>query len=76
MIQLQPFIDRHAPGPHLEKADRSKLDRYRGHLPPALLELWAAYGFGLYGNGLIQLIDTDRYRQNLWGWLMRGGAKL
>lgn len=76
MIQLQPFIDRHAPGLHLEKADPSKLARYRGHLPPALLELWTDYGFGLYGNGLIQLIDPDRYRQNLWGWLMRGEADL
>ncbi|MDH5178167.1 MAG: DUF1851 domain-containing protein [Gammaproteobacteria bacterium] len=70
-IQLQKFIEKHTPGENLQKADPEKTARYREYLPGPLLELWAEYGFGLYGGGLIQVIDPDLYRDNLWGWLMR-----
>jgi hypothetical protein len=71
MMKLQAFIDRHRPDAGLRKASAEQLKRYREHLPASLLELWAQQGFGFYGDGLIQLIDPDVYRQNLWGWLMR-----
>lgn len=70
-IQLQKFIETHQPGRNLEKADPEKVSRYNPYLPKCLLELWTQYGYGLYGGGLIQLIDPDIYRENLWGWLMR-----
>ncbi len=70
-IELQNFINFHQPSQNLMRADESKIIRYKGYLPDCLLELWAEYGFGLYGNGLIQIIDPDLYRDNLWGWLMR-----
>ena len=70
-IALQSFLDRHRPDKALEKASAEHVNKYRGHLPEALLELWQTHGFGFYGDGLIQLIDPDRYRDNLWGWLMR-----
>ena len=70
-IALQAFVDRYIPGAALIKATPDQLQRYRAHLPEPLLELWQTHGFGFYGNGLLQLIDPDRYRDNLWGWLMR-----
>lgn len=70
-IALQSFLDRHRPDKALKKVSAEHVNTYRGHLPEALLELWHTHGFGFYGDGLIQLIDPDRYRDNLWGWLMR-----
>lgn len=70
-LQFQPFVDRHPPDGVTEKPDAAKLARYAGHLPDSLLALWSAHGFGWYGNGLIQIIDPDKYRDKLWGWLMR-----
>ena len=70
-IALQPFADTHAPDPGNRKAGADTVARYREHLPASLIELWRTHGFGLYGGGLIQLIDPDQYRDVLWGWLMR-----
>jgi hypothetical protein len=70
-IQLQKFIEKHQPGPGCQPTDSEKISRYKDHLPETLLELWKEAGFGLYGDGLIQIIDPDIYRENLRGWLMR-----
>jgi hypothetical protein len=68
---LQPFLQRHPPSAGLTLASPDQLARYAGHLPAPLLALWRQHGFGFYGQGLVQLIDPDVYRDNLWGWLMR-----
>lgn len=47
------------------------LDAYAHRLPPVILEVWQRGGFGLYGNGELQLVDPRDHEQNLWGWLMR-----
>lgn len=69
-LVLQPFVDRHPPHGEMKKADAATLERYRGLLPEALLELWREVGFGFYGGGLIQVIHPDTYRQILWKWLL------
>lgn len=69
--RLQPFLQRHPPSAGLTPATTNQLARYAGHLPEPLLALWRQHGFGFYGQGLVQLIDPDVYRDNLWGWLMR-----
>jgi hypothetical protein len=70
-IQLQEFIDTYRPGGNLRTASQEKVARYENHLPGSLLELWEKVGFGHYGDGLIQIVDPDIYRDTLWGWLMR-----
>lgn len=75
-LQLQAFIDRYPPGDATDKPDAAKLARYAGHLPASLLALWSAHGFGWYGDGLIQIIDPDKYRSQLWAWLLRGEEDL
>lgn len=70
MLELQPFIDRHPPT-ETRPVSPTTRDFYRPYLPAALLELWMHSGFGTYADGLIQLIDPERYQQSLWGWLMR-----
>lgn len=71
LIALQPFLKRHPPTADLQRATPDQLGRYAAHLPAPLLALWQQHGFGFYGQGLVQLIDPDLYRDNLWGWLMR-----
>lgn len=68
---LRPFLQRHPAPAGLPRASADQLQRYAGHLPAPLLALWQQHGFGFYGEGLVQLIDPDVYRDNLWGWLMR-----
>ena len=70
-IALQKFVDAHAPPQAPVFPDADALARYQPYLPNSLLELWRTHGFGFYGDGLIQLIDPDRYKASLWGWLMR-----
>ncbi|MDR7333100.1 GAD-like domain-containing protein [Roseateles asaccharophilus] len=69
--ELQPFLQRHPPSAGLTPATADQLARYADHLPAPLLALWQQHGFGFYGQRLVQLIDPDVYRDNLWGWLMR-----
>ncbi|NLR74494.1 GAD-like domain-containing protein [Leeia aquatica] len=70
-ITLQAFVDTFEPGLRLRRADPGKIAQYQPYLPDSLLELWRQHGFGVYGDGLIQIVDPDDYRDNLWDWLMR-----
>lgn len=70
-IALQKFIDTHKPDSKTEIASQELVSRYRGHLPESLLELWKETGFGLYSDGLIQVINPDLYKEVLWSWLLR-----
>jgi hypothetical protein len=70
-IALQKFIDTHKPDLDNIKASQEIIFKYQNHLPIPLLELWKEKGFGLYSDGLIQVINPDEYRDNLWNWLMR-----
>jgi hypothetical protein len=69
-MKLQQFLDAHQPLQTTVASD-GVLETYEQTLPDALLEVWREVGFGLYGDGLIQLVDPGHYQQNLWGWLLR-----
>jgi hypothetical protein len=70
-IVLQKFIDIHKPDAGAQLASEALIANYKTHLPACLLELWKEKGFGLYSNGLIQIINPELYKETLWGWLMR-----
>ncbi|WP_211227930.1 T6SS immunity protein Tdi1 domain-containing protein [Spirochaeta cellobiosiphila] len=67
-IALQKFVESYKPGDTL-KADVEVINKYKEHLPECMTELWSSYGFGFYGEGIIQIINPDKYIDNLWGWL-------
>jgi hypothetical protein len=69
-IALSHFIQRHKPATNLVKPSAELITNYQEHLPESLLELWSTHGFGFYGDGLIQLINPDLYRENFWQWLL------
>lgn len=47
------------------------VERYLNVVPENLLQLWKQHGFGTYGNGFIQIINPDEYRETLSMWLLR-----
>jgi hypothetical protein len=65
------FLSTFPPSPDNVPVDPGLIDAFRDRLPTVILELWQQGGFGLYGDGEIQVIDPRDYEQNLWGWLMR-----
>lgn len=65
---LQRFIDRYKPE-NAERVSAIESSAYADALPSCLLELWDRHGFGLYGDGLLQIIHPDHYLRNLWGWI-------
>ncbi|CAH0534010.1 hypothetical protein VST7929_01892 [Vibrio stylophorae] len=75
-MSFSAFIQALAPSAHNQIAAPEMVDRYRDWLPVSLLDLWQTHGFGFYGDGLLQLINPDDYRDNLWGWLMRDEADM
>ena len=70
-ITLETFIATHKPSPKNTRASAETIAFYRGVLLDSLLELWQTTGFGFYGDGLIQVINPDDYKEILWAWLLR-----
>lgn len=68
-INLSEFLRQHPPT-DVKPADNQTIEKYRELLPECLLELWKHSGFGKYGDGLIEIINPDDYKQLLYGWLM------
>lgn len=67
---MQNFLAHYTPT-QTTPAAPALIEAYRGLLPDALLELWRTAGIGQYNSGLLSVIDPDRYKEMLWGWLMR-----
>ena len=44
-----------------EKASIEIIDQYKELLPTSLIELWEKFGFGNYQNGLIKIINPNKY---------------
>lgn len=64
------FLEKYHPV-HTVPATDDVIERYLKVLPENLLKLWKEHGFGTYGNGFIQIINPDEYRETLNMWLMR-----
>lgn len=75
-FKYKNFIKNFPPKGNHDFPSELKISSYKNHLPQGLLELWEKYGFGLYGEGCIQIVDPDIYRENLWGWLLRDEADM
>lgn len=70
-MQLQEFINKFPVDQIENRVSDDIIEKYKAHLPEALLELWKIHGFGFYGNGLIQIINPELYQSVLWDWLMK-----
>ncbi|OTG90223.1 GAD-like domain-containing protein [Acinetobacter sp. ANC 3832] len=70
-MQLQEFINKFPVDQIENRVSDDIIEKYKAHLPEALLELWKIHSFGFYGNGLIQIINPELYQSVLWDWLMK-----
>jgi hypothetical protein len=68
---IAAFLEAFPPAADNIPAAADVLAAYAQRLPPVILDLWRRGGFGLYGDGEIQILDPRDYEQNLWGWLLR-----
>lgn len=67
---IQKFLQRFAKN-DASPVSEALIEKYRPIFPEILLEFWREHGFGVYGNGFIQLINPEKYRQITNMWLMR-----
>ncbi len=70
-MQLQQYINKFPVDVAGNSVSDEIIKKYQNYLPAELLELWKTYGFGFYGNGLIQIINPELYQDNLWDWLLK-----
>src|SRR5699024_12304490 len=42
-------------------ADETIISKYKGILPGELIETWERYGFGIFANGFLKVINPDDY---------------
>lgn len=66
---MNKFIKEYTPGKNLVKPDEEILKFGQSRLPKEIVELWKNYGFGAYGNGIINIIDPREYMNSLYSWL-------
>lgn len=67
---VQKFLQVH-PKYYAEPVSDELIERYINVFPDILLKFWKEHGFGNYGNGWIQFINPDEYRETVNQWLMR-----
>ncbi len=52
-------------------ASEELIEKYQGKVPSLIIDIWRTTGFGKYNKGLIEIIDPEEYKNNLWTWLGR-----
>lgn len=67
-MELDKFLKRFRPV-RCNKAEKSLIDEYISLAPDCLQNLWSNYGFGKYGDALIEIINPNEYNDILWKWL-------
>jgi hypothetical protein len=45
----------------VEKPTSEQLTRYRDHIPAEMIEIWEQYGFGVFCDGYLKVVNPDDY---------------
>jgi hypothetical protein len=67
--ELETFIQKYSASTDAIKLKENGINDYLGQLPDFYLSFLQENGFGTYGNGIIQLINPNEYRDTLKQWL-------
>lgn len=62
------FLKCFAPDEKLDNVGDSYFEKYNGVLPDEILAIWANFGFGNYGSGILKMVDPDLFQKNLNTW--------
>lgn len=49
----------------VQKPTEDVLDRFKGKLPPQLIDFWSTYGFGIFMNGYLKLVNPSDFQESL-----------
>lgn len=52
-------------------ASEELIVKYKEKVSSLLIDIWRTTGFGKYNKGLIEIINPEEYKNNLWTWLGR-----
>ena len=66
---MLPNFETHYPPSDIRSVPLQAAEQYQGTLPAEILYLWQTYGWGKYGDGLIELVNPQDYSDNLRQWL-------
>jgi hypothetical protein len=67
--ELEPFIQKYKASDEVIKLKENDINEYLRQFPGYYLSFLKENGFGTYGNGIIQLINPNEYRDTLKQWL-------
>jgi len=67
-MEIKKFLERYRPQ-RLTKPDKAFLEKYKHIAPEFLIEFWQNYGFGKFGDGIIEFIRPNDYNALFWKWM-------
>ena len=71
---LEQFLAMYPPDAGCIPLDRSLVDALAPSVTPEVLALWE-HGVGMYGNGLLQVVDPIKYEPAIYPYIMRDEKK-
>ena len=64
------FLKNYPPEENLIKPSEHIIDAARSvKVPEEIINFWTSYGFGNYGDGIIKMIDPEKYMSGFYTWL-------
>jgi hypothetical protein len=51
------------------KVPNEIINEFNGKIPSSLIKLWTNFGFGKYGQGIIELVNPKKYEEIFWNWI-------
>ena len=66
---VKSFLSFFGPDEKMDAVSEALIEEYKELLPHEILALWANFGFGNYGGGILKLIDPSLFKKNLDSWL-------
>ena len=59
---LNEFFSKYPDLVIVEKPSQQLIDRYQSKLPAELIKFWGEYGFGIYMDGYLKIVNPDIYQ--------------
>ncbi len=70
-METQNFSQLYPPGEDLVVPSAEDIAAYTPYVNPYIVDLWTSSGYGIYGDGMIQLVDPNAWNPLLEKWLGR-----
>ncbi len=70
-MKAENFSQLYSPGENLIVPSAEDISAYTPYMNPYIVDLWTSSGYGIYGDGMIQLVDPSEWNPLLERWLGR-----